>query len=138
MTSPADDPNAALLAQLQMSSAVSGMKSNDDVLALLTAEPDPDPLAGVDYTGDEEADAEAELDALHRGFRERTARELERMQLATESEYWCCICFKSVDDKNAFLASAGLVVIGDKYLDGYATAKLLGVTMPEPDDTEGR
>ncbi|ONF73684.1 hypothetical protein [Amycolatopsis keratiniphila] len=40
------------------------------------------------------------------------------------------------DDKDAFLAAAGLVVIGDKYLDGYATAELLGVTMPEPDDTE--
>ncbi|UUV33587.1 hypothetical protein NQK81_09070 [Amycolatopsis roodepoortensis] len=136
MTSPADDPNAALLAQLKMSSSVSGMKSNDDVLALLTAEPDPDPLAGVEYTGDEEDDARAELDALHRGFRERTARELERMQLATESEYWFCVCFKSQDDKDAFLAAAGLVVIGDKYLDGYATAELLGVTMPEPNDTE--
>ncbi|WET78978.1 hypothetical protein P3102_33905 [Amycolatopsis sp. QT-25] len=30
-----------------------------------------------------------------------------------------------------------LVVIGDKYLDGYATAELLGITMPEPDETEG-
>ncbi|MEU3768649.1 hypothetical protein AB0E55_26635 [Amycolatopsis keratiniphila] len=136
MTSPADDPNAAPLAQLKMSLSVSGMKSNDDVLALLTAEPDPDPLAGVEYTGDEEDDARAELDALHRGFRKRTARELERMQLATESEYWFCVCFTSQDDKDAFLAAAGLVVIGDKYLDGYATAELLGVTMPEPDDTE--
>ncbi|MFD6070294.1 hypothetical protein [Amycolatopsis lurida] len=136
MTSPADDPNAALLAQLKMSSSVSGMKSNDDVLALLTAEPDPDPLAGVEYTGDEENDARAELDALHRGFRERTARELEQMQLATESEYWFCVCFKSQDDKDAFLTAAGLVVIRDKYLDGYATAELLGVTMPEPHDTE--
>ncbi|EME52260.1 hypothetical protein [Amycolatopsis decaplanina] len=135
MTSP-EDPNAALLAQLKMSSSVSGMKSNDDVLALLTAEPDPDPLAGVEYTGDEEDDPRPELGALHRGFRERTALELERMQLATESEYWFCVCFKSQDDKDAFLAAAGLVVIGDKYLDGYATAELLGVTMPEPDDTE--
>ncbi|WP_414941227.1 hypothetical protein [Amycolatopsis sp. cmx-11-51] len=130
MTSPADDPHAALLAQLQMSSSVSGMKFNDDVLALLTVEPDPDPLPGVEYTGDEEDDA------LHRGFRERTARELERIQLATESKYWFCVCFTSQDDKDAFLAAAGLVVIGDKYLDGYATAELLGVTMPEPDDAE--
>ncbi|WP_410583727.1 hypothetical protein [Amycolatopsis sp. lyj-108] len=136
MTSPADDPNVALLAQLKMSSSVSGMKSNDDVLALLTAEPAPDPLAGVEYTGDERGRRPAELDALHRGFRERTARELERMQLATESEYWFCVCFTSQDDKDTFLAAAGLVVIGDKYLDGYATAELLGVTMPEPDDTE--
>lgn len=36
----------------------------------------------------------------------------------------------------AFLAAAGLVVIGDKYIDGYTTAELLGITMPEPADTE--
>ncbi len=96
----------------------------------------PDPLAGIEHTGDEEDDAPAELDALHRGFRERTARELERIQLATESEYWFCVCFKSQDDKDAFLAAAGLVVIGDKYLDGYVTAELLGITMPDPDEAE--
>jgi hypothetical protein len=48
MTSPADDPNAGLLAQLKMSSSVSGMKYDDDVLAMLTADPDPDPLDGVE------------------------------------------------------------------------------------------
>ncbi|WP_233223133.1 hypothetical protein [Amycolatopsis sp. BJA-103] len=133
MTSPADDPNVTLL---KMSPSTSGIKSNDDMLPLLTAEPDPDPLAGIKHTGDEEDDARAELDALHRGFREHTARELERMQLATESEYWFCVCFKSQDDKDAFLTAAGLVVIGDKYLDGYATAELLGITMPEPDHAE--
>jgi hypothetical protein len=59
------------------------------------------------------------------------------MQIATESECWFAVCFKNQHDKDAFLATAGLVVIGDKYLDGCA-AELLGVTMPEPDDTERR
>ncbi|MFE5563364.1 hypothetical protein ACFQ68_00125 [Amycolatopsis japonica] len=58
------------------------------------------------------------------------------MQFAIESEYWSCVCFKSQDDKHAFLTAAGLVIVGDKDLDGYATAELLGTAMPEPDDTE--
>jgi hypothetical protein len=136
VTSPADDPNAALLQQLQAAASVTAVSSNDDVLAFLNAEPDPDPLADVDYTGDEETDARAELDALHRGFRERTAREAERMLLATETEYWFCICFRTRKDKEAFLGAAGLIAIGDKYLDGYATAKLLGVAMLSTDKTE--
>ncbi|WP_158885059.1 hypothetical protein [Amycolatopsis anabasis] len=136
MSNSPDDPNAALLAQLQTVSAVSGMVSNDDVLAMLTADPDPDPLDGVEYTGDEEADGRAELDALHRGFRERQAREAERMALATETEFWFAVCFKHQADKDAFLAAANLTMIGDKYLDGYAVAKLLGVTMPDPDQPE--
>lgn len=140
MTSPADDPNAALLAQLQTAASISGMTSNAEVLAFLNADPDPDPLENVDYSGDEEADAHAELDALHRGFRERAAREAERMMLATETEYWFCVCFKTRQDKEDFLAAAELLLIGDKYLDGYATAKQLGITMPTRDtnDTEGR
>ncbi|GAB3873816.1 hypothetical protein GCM10029964_014710 [Kibdelosporangium lantanae] len=134
MTSPAD-PNAALLAQLQSAADSAGMLSNDQVMAFLSADPEPDPLAEVDYTGDLEADSRAELDELHRGFRERAAKEDERFRLATDSEFWFCVCFKSREDKDAFLAAAGLVVIGDKYLDGYATARTLNVPMP---DTEGR
>jgi hypothetical protein len=138
VTSPAD-PNAALLAQLQSAADSAGMLSNDQVMAFLAAEPEPDPLAGVDYTGDLEADARAELDELHRGFRERAAREDERFKLATDSEFWFCVCFKSREDKDAFLAAAGLLVIGDKYLDGYATARTLGVAMPTSETTsEGR
>jgi hypothetical protein len=138
VTSPAEDPNAALLAQLQSAADSAGMLSNDQVMAFLSADPEPDPLAEVDYTGDLETDARAELDELHRGFRDRAAKEDERFMLATDSEYWFCVCFKSRQDKDAFLAAAGLVVIGDKYLDGYATARALGVPMPATETSEGR
>jgi hypothetical protein len=138
VTSPAEDPNAALLAQLQSAADSAGMLSNDQVMAFLSADPEPDPLAEVDYTGDLETDARAELDELHRGFRDRAAKEDERFMLATDSEYWFCVCFKSRQDKDAFLAAAGLVVIGDKYLDGYATARTLGVPMPATETNEGR
>ncbi len=135
MTSPAD-PNADLLAQLQATAAIGGPTSQAHLLAQLTADPEPDPLADVEYTGDLATDSTAELDALARGFRERTAREDERFRLATDSEYWFALCFKSREEKDAFLRAARLVHLGDKYLDGRAAASTLGVDLPEPDTGE--
>lgn len=130
---PGGDPNADLLAQLQSAAAVGGPTSQDDLLAQLNAEPEPDPLASVDYTGNLAEDAATELDALAIGFRERTKREDERFRLATDSEYWFAVCFKTRADKEAFLAAARLMPLGDKYLDGYAVARALGIPMPTPD-----
>ncbi|ONI87357.1 hypothetical protein ALI22I_23340 [Saccharothrix sp. ALI-22-I] len=132
---PAGDPNADLLAQLQATAAVGGPTSQADLLAQLNAEPEPDPLAGVEYTGDLAADSAAELDAVAQGFRDRTKREDERFRLATDSEYWFAVCFKTRADKEAFLAAARLMSIGDKYLDGYVVARVLGIPMPT--DAEG-
>lgn len=135
MTSPAD-PNSDLLAQLQATAAIGGPTSQADLLAQLNAEPEPDPLSGIEYTGDLATDSTAELDELARGFRERTAREDERFRLATDSEYWFALCFKSRQEKDAFLKAARLFHIGDKYLDGLAAAAVLGVAMPAPDTGE--
>lgn len=132
MASP-PDPNADLLAQLKSTAVLGGPSSNADLLAQLNAEPLPDPLADVEYTGDLAADAGAELDALAIGFRERTKREDERFRLATDSEFWFALCFKSREDKDAFLKAARLMHIGDKYLDGRAAAVVLGVDMPTTD-----
>jgi hypothetical protein len=132
VASPAD-PNADLLAQLKATAAIGGPTSQADLLAQLNAEPEPDPLDNVDYTGDLAADSAAELDALAIGFRERTKREDERFRLATDSEYWFVLCFKSREEKDAFLQAARLVHIGDKYLDGRAAALVLGVDLPDTD-----
>jgi hypothetical protein len=134
VTSPADD----LLAQLQARAAPTGPASHADLLAQLNAEPEPDPLAEVEYSGDLAADSAAELDALAKGFRERTKREDDRFRLATDSEYWFVLCFKSRADKDAFLAAARLLVVGDKYLDGYAAAAILGIPMPADTDETGK
>jgi hypothetical protein len=134
----APDPNGDLLAQLQATAAIGGPTSQDDLLAQLNAEPEPDPLADVEYTGDLAADSEAELDALARGFRERTKREDERFRLATDSEYWFAVCFKTREDKDAFLTAARLLALGDKYLDGYAVARTLGIPMPTDQTTDGK
>lgn len=129
------DSNDDLLAQLQASAAVGGPTSPDELLAQLNAEPEPDPLADVDYTGNLAEDSNAELDALAKGFRERTKREDDRFRLATDSEYWFCVCFKTREDKDAFLAAARLMATGDKYLDGYAVARALDITLPTAEDT---
>lgn len=112
-----------------------GPSSNADLLAQLNAEPEPNPLADVEYTGDLETDTNAELDALAAGFRERTKREDERFRLATDSEYWFVLCFRSREEKDAFVTSARLMHVGDKYLDGQAAAAVLGVEMPVPTTT---
>jgi hypothetical protein len=132
---PADnaDPNNDLLAQLQAAAVTSGPTSQEELLAQLNAEPEPDPLADVEYTGNLEADSAAELDAVQQGFRDRTKREDERFRLVTDSEYWFVLCFKSREDKEAFLKAAGLMAVGDKYLDGYAAARVLGIPMPNTD-----
>ncbi|MER7009923.1 hypothetical protein ABT324_00645 [Saccharopolyspora sp. NPDC000359] len=125
------DSNDDLLSQLSAQAAPSDQQSNDDLLAMLNAEPDPDPLADVEYTGDLAEDSRRELNAVQQGFRDRAKREAERFRLATDSEYWVAVCFKSREDKEKFLRNAGLLAIGDKYMDGYAVARVLGVEMDD-------
>lgn len=90
-----------------------------------------DPLAGVEYTDNVEADSAAELDALARGFRERRKLEDQRFKQATDSEFWAALCFRSREHKEAFIKAAGAARLGDKYIDGHAFAKLLGIDLPE-------
>lgn len=89
----------------------------------------PDPLAGVEYSGDLAEDAAAELSAMESAYRERAKAEASRFQEATDSEYWVAVCFKTRADKERFLARAGLDQLGDKYLNGYQVARALDVDM---------
>lgn len=130
------DPNTDLLAQLAGMAGAGVELSDEDTLALLNTEPAPDPLANVDYTDDLAADARAELNAVQQGFRDRAKREEERFRLATDSEYWFVLCFKTREDKERFLVKAKLLAIGDKYLDGYAAARVLGVPLDDDLDDE--
>ncbi|MFF1615658.1 hypothetical protein ACFVYA_48680 [Amycolatopsis sp. NPDC058278] len=81
------------------------------------------------------ADSEAELDALAKGFRERTKREGKRFRLATDSECWFAVCLKSREHKDALLTAARLLAIGDKYLDGTPSLVPLSILGP-PTPTE--
>lgn len=93
------------------------------------AEQVPDPLAHVEYTGVEEIDTKAELNALQIGFRERKAREAERFKNATDSEFWVALCFRTREQKEQFLKVAKLIEHGDKYLDGELVAKILNIPL---------
>ena len=112
------------------------------LMAALTTRTVPDPLADVEYPGDLAGDSAVELAALGKalkaasapppdanaeGFRDRQRAEQDRFRLATDTEYWFAMCFKSREEKDAFLEAAGLTHLGDKYLDGAAVGKILGV-----------
>ena len=90
-----------------------------------------DPLAGVEYSQKLDVDAAREMTALQEGFAKRAKAEKDRFVKATDTEYWFAVCFNSRDDKEAFLKAvkANKNVMGDKYLDGYKLARLLGVEM---------
>jgi hypothetical protein len=89
------ESNDDLMAQLACMAGAGTHQSNEDVLAGLNAEPEPDPLADLEYTGDLPADSRAELNAVQQGFQDRAKREEERFRLATDAEYWLILYFKS-------------------------------------------
>lgn len=74
-----------------------------------------------------------ELDAIQDGFRKRAADEGKRFFLATDSEYFACLCFQTREQKETFLTKLNLLQYGDKYLDGQLVAKALGVDLPAAD-----
>jgi hypothetical protein len=104
-------------------------KKGKSSLARQLADTTPDPLEGVEYTGDFAEDSQLELDAVHAAFRDRAAREQDRLTHAMDSQYWLCLCFKDSAAVLTFLRAAGLERLGDKYLDGHEVAQVLGVDM---------
>jgi hypothetical protein len=107
--------------------------AKNNVARKLARQATPDPLADVEVTGNLEDDTLAELDALSEAFRERAAREQDRLTDAMDSQFWLCLCFRSTDDVTAFLRAAGIEQLGDKYLDGHKVAAVLGVDMSGAD-----
>lgn len=76
-------------------------------------------------------DAAEEMSELESAYVKRRKDEDKRKRAAVDSEYWFAVCFRTREDKERFLGAAGARkgIHGDKYLDGYALAKLLGVDM---------
>ncbi len=50
------------------------------------------------------------------------------------------LCFRAREEKVICFKAARLMHLGHKYLDGYATALVLGIETPapEPDNAEGK
>jgi hypothetical protein len=90
----------------------------------------PNPLEGVDQTGTTEEVSKAELEALQVAFEKRrdskASAVAEWMDSALDSAYWVAFCFQTRAQKEQFLRLAGLIGLGDQYIDGRKAAKLLG------------
>lgn len=91
--------------------------------------PEQDPLADVEYSGNLQEDSRAELTALQRAYRQRAKAEATRFRAATDSEYWVALCFTSRGEKETFLSQAGLIHLGDKYIDGRAAARVFNIEL---------
>ena len=87
------------------------------------------PLDDVVFVNNFEKDAKAELNQAQKAFHQRAEDERKRFELATDTEYWFCVCFQTREQKDEFLRKSGLTAQGDKYLDGLKVAKKFGVKM---------
>lgn len=85
------------------------------------------PLDRIRYTDDVERDSANEISEALRAILEQKRAMREVYRTTTDPEFWFCICFQSRAQKDEFLAAAGLDVLGDKYLDGLAVARHLGI-----------
>lgn len=75
-------------------------------------------------------EVEAKLAELPNAIRARASKEQDRRTEATDSRYWVAVCFQTREEKEEFLAKAGLADMGeDIYLDGRETAERLGIEL---------
>lgn len=88
------------------------------------------PLDAIQDTGDAEVDCAAEVSATLKAFKEQAQAEAKLFQDTTDSEYWCCICFQSRAQKEAFLRALAVPPDEDKYVDGVALAKAMQIELP--------
>lgn len=111
------------------------MKKKDE--AYRRRNPVPNPLLVNERTGNAETDSEAYHDAYQNSvgsLSNRMKAEDRRMRLATDSEFYCVVCFQTRAQKEYFLRQTGWDAYGDKYLDGYYVAEKMGVKFPETDE----
>ena len=104
-----------------------------DTLDRLSAEDAPTYTQKPVETGDLEKDSENELNEVLAGFKARARAEDDRFKLATDSEYWVCICLQSRSQVEAFIQALGIGKGDEKYLDGLKVAKKLGLSQQIPD-----
>jgi hypothetical protein len=109
---------------------IAAAKREAEARKALKKNPPPVMVEMPEPTGDSEADSAADLDEVQRGFRNRAKAESERFALATDSEYWACLCFQSREQKEMFLSALKILEFGDKYLDGQLVAERLGIKLP--------
>lgn len=71
------------------------------------------------------------ISEVENSFIKRAKTEKERFDLATDSEYWVCLCFQSREQVEAFIEKSGWGEKTDKYIDGQEVASRLNISLPQ-------
>ncbi len=90
---------------------------------------DGNPFADIEATGDLQTDVDETMSEALRLLIQKKKASMERYRVATDSEFFFCVCFQSREQKEAFLKLAGWDDIGDKYLDGLEIARRLKIQL---------
>ncbi len=96
-------------------------------LETMFEEDDVDPLENVEYPGDLQGDADAEMSEIARQIVEqrRSRRELFRIQ--NDPDYYFIVCFQSYAQKEEFLRKWGLYPPKSLIINGVDLAQKLGI-----------
>jgi hypothetical protein len=88
------------------------------------------PLEEIEYINNLEEDSKAELTALQKAIKDQQRNYAAKMKDILDSEYWVAVCFQTRAQKEAFLTAIGLILDGDKYVNGLSLAKKMGINLP--------
>src|SRR5688500_1366452 len=84
---------------------------------------------------DAETQSLEEMVEVLTGVKDRAAKENKRITDATDSEYWIAVCSQTRAQKEELLQKLGLLAEGDKYIDGLALARAMGIVIESPTPT---
>jgi hypothetical protein len=87
------------------------------------------PLDSLVYPDDPEQAATVEISEALAFIKAERQKKRDAYRVTVDPEYWVCLCFQSREQKEEFLARAGWLDLGEKYLDGLEVAKRLGVAV---------
>ena len=108
-------------------SSVTLKKRDDPDFDTMFDDGDDNPLADLEMVGDLQEDADAGMSEALRQIIERKKATQERFRVATDPEFFFCVCFQSRDQKDEFLRLAKWADLGDKYINGLEVARRMAV-----------
>lgn len=91
-----------------------------------------EPEEEINSLADLEEETLSELGEVEKSFRERMKNENKRFRDMCDTEYWCCVCFTSREQKEEFLQKIGMDT-DLKYIDGHEMAKAFRKSLKTPD-----
>lgn len=86
-----------------------------------------DALATVQYPGDLQGDADAEMSAILKQIKEQRRLDRERYRDLYDDDYYLVVVFQAARQKAEFVARAGWTVYDGRFVNGLELARSLGV-----------